>query len=340
MKSNNSTLAISLILIVGIFLSLLSGKYFYDKEEKGIIEEFKQEINEYSSTIYREITIQIEALHTLSILFHTKNNSLNEKFEIEASNILKRHQKIHSLAWAQKELDNNQQFPIKLIEPKENKEFKNQINNKPTYLKLIKDSLKNETPKLSSSIKFKDKDLGFLITLAVPENIYLDDEKIRGFIVGIYSFKKLFPTSQLDDEYEGIEIKILDITNKEKKEVLLTHNKNSLEQTQKDIYYTKNIPKILNKQWSLVATPSKQYISEKRDLLPYTIALLGIVLTLFISIYIYIISKRARLVEKLVQRKTKELNKANETLKKISRTDALTTISNRRYMDEFLEKRV
>jgi diguanylate cyclase (GGDEF)-like protein len=76
----------------------------------------------------------------------------------------------------------------------------------------------------------------------------------------------------------------------------------------------------------------------RRDFLPLAIFVSGIIITIFISLYIYLISRGAATIQRLVIEKTKELNEANKALKMLSRTDGLTGIANRRFMDEFIAK--
>ena len=60
----------------------------------------------------------------------------------------------------------------------------------------------------------------------------------------------------------------------------------------------------------------------------------GIFFTIGLVVYINIITKRAKTIQKIVNGKTRELQDANDKLEILSRTDGLTKVANRRYLDE------
>ena len=98
------------------------------------------------------------------------------------------------------------------------------------------------------------------------------------------------------------------------------------------------MPEIWGRQWSLIASPTLSYIAVRRGMLPLLIFVSGIVSSLFIAIFIFIIIRRTDTIQRIVTEKTNELNEANKKLKMLSRIDSLTGIANRRSMDEILDK--
>ncbi len=67
------------------------------------------------------------------------------------------------------------------------------------------------------------------------------------------------------------------------------------------------------------------------------VQIIGMTITLFLSLFLYFLQRRAALVEELVEQRTDELQQANLELDRLSRTDYLTHVANRRYFEESLE---
>jgi len=133
-------------------------------------------------------------------------------------------------------------------------------------------------------------------------------------------------------------MKIVDETLISSHDILHIHESGAEYDVYESINYRKELPEVWGRKWSLIASPTLSYMAVRRDFLPLAIFVSGIIITIFISLYIYLISRGAATIQRLVIEKTKELNEANKALKMLSRTDGLTGIANRRFMDEFIAK--
>jgi diguanylate cyclase (GGDEF)-like protein len=183
---------------------------------------------------------------------------------------------------------------------------------------------------------------GFLTFLPVyhgPSNTVSERrDNIGGFILGVYRIGDIFNKSILHTSAKGINMSLEDETVSVTGDILHVHRSSADEKLQTDFEYHKQLPEFAGRKWSIVATPTDGYISERRSILPYVIFGSGLILVIFVSIYLYMISRRSIVVKQLVQKKTRELSEANEKLRQISLTDGLTGIANRRSYDDYLEK--
>jgi len=346
---NNSLFVLMFVVIIGMTLTSLSSWFFYTTKEKMVLEEYHKEINEYSDALYRDMLTNLESLHALSILFHEEASFDPKRFAYEAQTMLNRHPNTASFMWIP--YTNHQKkreyFGVKYIEPLVNNEKKLGLNfaSEPVYFDAFKKAINTGKAQLSASKIFVQNNIEkreFIMILPVYTlaSLMVSNEKknLKGFVLASYFPDALFSTASLDDEYDGIEIKIVDETILGNDKVLKVHHVNKKGTAHKTIKYNKKIPEVLGRQWTLVTTPSKSYIENKRDMLPLIILIFGIGFTAFLTIYIYSIVRRSRIIENIVEKKTKALSQANRDLKKFSRTDALTGISNRGFFDEFFKK--
>jgi len=191
-------------------------------------------------------------------------------------------------------------------------------------------------------VQEKSNQKGFLTFLPVYHGLFNTvaerRDNISGFILGVYRIGDIFNKSILHTSAMGINMSLEDETVSVTGDILHVHRSSADEKLQTDLEYYKQLPEFAGRKWSIVATPTDGYISERRSILPYVIFGSGLILVIFVSIYLHMISQRSIVVKQLVQKKTRELSEANEKLRQISLTDGLTGIANRRSYDDYLEK--
>ena len=109
-----------LVVIVGIVLSSLSSWFLYKMEENVIFNEFQKEVNDHAALLYRELSLNVEVLRALAIMFDDGVIPDSKKFQSIAKQILNRHHDIQALEWIPKvkhfqrrafELRRRQEFP-------------------------------------------------------------------------------------------------------------------------------------------------------------------------------------------------------------------------------------
>jgi len=101
-------------------VSGFSGWSLYKADEKAIVNDFKKDVDERSASLYREVTINLETLHSLSVMFSGDTIPTFRQFSSEAKKILSRHHDIQALEWIPRvlhservlyETRNRQDFP-------------------------------------------------------------------------------------------------------------------------------------------------------------------------------------------------------------------------------------
>jgi len=113
-------LIIILVVVVGICASGFSGWLLYKADEKAIINDFKKDVDARAASLYREVAINLETLHSLSVMFSGDTIPTFQQFSSEAKKILSRHHDIQALEWIPRVLNservlyetkNRQEFP-------------------------------------------------------------------------------------------------------------------------------------------------------------------------------------------------------------------------------------
>lgn len=365
-----------IVVLTGIFLSSLSSWFLYQEENKRVNIEFKKHVNQRADLLYRELAINLEALRALALIFNGDTAPDFNRFRAEAKNILARFSNIQALEWVprvshaerttyelalqqhypdftfteQKQpglmipaAERPEYYPVYYIEPLTGNEsaLGFDLASNPARLKALEKSRDTATPRATASITLVQEhgnQKGFLAFLPIyKENASIiknHRDDLLGFVLGVYRINDIFKNSIPQDEALGIDMKLVDETIPSKHEAIFTHKSTTNTQADESIVYRKGLPEFWGRKWSLVASPTSHFIEARIDLLPLVVLISGIMFTFFVALYIRIISKRSITVEKMVIK----LNRANKELATLARTDGLTGIANRRFMDEFLEK--
>jgi len=238
-------------------------------------------------------------------------------------------------------------YPVYFVEPLIGNEaaFGFDLASNSTRLETLEKSRDRAIPQATASITLvqeRGKQKGFLAFLPIyrgtPSTVEKRRENLIGFILGVYRIADIFTSSVLSDKALGIEMKLVDETSSSDHDILYTHKSRTGFLPYESITFRKELPEIWGRKWSLIASPTISYLALRRDMLPQVIFGFGIIFTAFIALYIKIIARRTIIIQKIVVEKTYQLNEANKKLKLLSLSDGLTGISNRRFMDEFLDK--
>jgi len=172
--------------------------------------------------------------------------------------------------------------------------------------------------------------------LIVDKNDF--NEHLLGFVLGVYRINELFYKSALTENPIGLELMLYDNHSSADVDLLLRDISRTGVDLETDISYKKDLPLFYSRQWSLVAKPTHGYVGEFHSYIPHAVAFFGCLLTLLTVFYMRMIYSQSVRVQKMVDDKTRELSLVNQKLKRISRTDSLTQIANRRCMDVFFDK--
>jgi len=191
-------------------------------------------------------------------------------------------------------------------------------------------------------VQEKEKQKGFLAFLPIyrgdSSSVEERQKNLLGFVLGVYRIKDIFTSSGLTNEITGIQMTLVDKTSTKEPEVLYQHLALIDPVIDDELTYGKDLPAIWGRKWSLMAKPTVNYIEPRRSILPQTVFVIGLGLTLLVIWYIKMTIQRTELIKSMVTKKTNELREVNRQLELLSRSDELTGIANRRRLDETLEK--
>jgi len=212
-------------------------------------------------------------------------------------------------------------------------------------LKTLKTSRDLGTAQSTASITLvqeSSNQKGFITFIPVyqgdPTTVEQRREHLQGFVTGVFRINDIFENAIKHTAAHGVNLSLIDIS-EPSAEVLYSNHlpNNSGSEQQTKFTYQKDLTQFSGRQWSIIATPTAGYITERRSLLPYLIGLFGILFVALGAAYTFTILRRSEYIEKTVLDRTNDLNNAKKELETLSRTDALTGIANRRCFDERLK---
>ena len=111
MKIKKQFVFVLVIMIAGLGISSFSALWLYETEEKVLIAEFQKEVDKRAASLDRELSINLEALRSLGILFDSEQLPDYPTFKKQARRILNRHPNIQALEWIPK-IPHSQQMPF------------------------------------------------------------------------------------------------------------------------------------------------------------------------------------------------------------------------------------
>ncbi len=287
----------------------------------------------------------IQALEWIPRVIHSERATYKSKLlqEFPEFEITERQEQGHMVTAEERQ----EYYPVYYVEPLIGNEaaFGFDLASSPTRLEALKESRDTAIPQATASITLvqeRENQKGFLAFLPIykgsPATVVKRQDNLMGFVLGVYRIADIFASSALRHEALGIEMKLVDETPLSSHEILHIHKPGAEFKVYESIAYRKELPEVWGRKWSLIASPTLSYIAVRRDMLPLATFVSGIIFTIFIALYIHIISRRAATIQRIVIEKTNELNEANKKLELLSRTDGLTGVANRRFMDEFFDK--
>jgi len=142
--------------------------------------------------------------------------------------------------------------------------------------------------------------------------------KVEGFIVGTFRIRGLFQQALNYIPPKDIEVHLFDMTAPEGSRLIHSHNgdyKPSLlseEEINKKIQenkgpsFARNL-NISGVTWNIWFKPSREYVADLRGYVPLTSLIIGLLLSLLVSLYVHFIVEREERVISLVHQRTAEL---------------------------------
>lgn len=102
--------------------------------------------------------------------------------------------------------------------------------------------------------------------------------------------------------------------------------------------YSRSISPELNSQWEFNLSPSKAYFDLHKGRLPYWLALLGVIVSIYSAIYFFRLRLRLEALELTGEYYETQIAERNQRLKSLAYLDELTGLANRKSFDESLRR--
>lgn len=350
-----------LIFLIGFILSSASAWLLLESEKKRLDSNFKLLINDYEQSINRQLNINKQAIKSIAVLFRWNDQLNYQAFKIESDKIIKEFPDTQAIEWIPKITHQNKsrylahirefypEYEIKQLDG----DTKGEVQYPVLYLNPIKgnehvfgvDLFSNERrrkdiiafthsdqPVFVRSIELIQGKKGIIIILPVFKNTDSTNSRaIKGIVSGVYKIHKMLTTAQSSSMLKTVPLRIVEDN---KDTVLFSQNLDNqdVNKRHKIIVPIKND---LNLRWSIIAYPQHSLFSNDKIYSAWIIFIAGIICSLAIASYILFMIQKSILIQTVVERKTKELHKANQELLNLSNMDALTGLANRRSLNQF-----
>ncbi|TYC63897.1 diguanylate cyclase [Marinobacter sp. BW6] len=357
-------------LIVGVAISLALGRLFYVEESRAIKLGFKSDIDQLSGSIEREVLLNLEILYALKAAVGIMPEMTPARFGTLTRNVLDRSPAIQAFAWAplkepdqltdfiRKQSEDFQDFnvtetgleglvpvkprdfyvPVQYIEPLADNRAALGFDLASEESRFEALSLARATGEMVATagirlVQEPEDQKGFLVFAPLykiqPGAAESAAEAYHyGFINGVFRVGELVEQAVGSELRTDLLLEVIDRTNGGES-LLYRSRKPSAQAWRFDDRYRAGEFEIAGRQWSVEAVPSAELISEKRGVLPVFVSSSGIILVCVVVGY-FLAGARRNL----------QLSEAKAKLERISLTDSLTGLANRRHFDTVLEHEI
>ncbi len=359
----------SFILIIGLALTFFSYFQFTQLDKNRINGLFKGKVNERAASFYLELESNLEGLYVVQDMLSDFNPPYLS-FKKVSEKIIKRHHGIEYIAWLPKitryQLDTfkvyarrqfrgfrlkevskngslipigryNEYYPFYYIYPPRIQKGLLGISlypADPDFRKLVKSPQKaNYTAfKRLTSLNRKLADSQYILFFPVYSS--KRNSELKGFLAATIDIATIFSGSIPKEQLSNFNIAITDVTDPSKNITVFNSIRFKTQNANKNEYY---LEKILSdfggRRLKISAYPTREYLSSVRNLSPFIILVVDILITLVLALLIRRLMIRALVIE----RQKDELAYKNNQLEILSNSDALTGLANRRHFEKILD---
>ncbi|MBW4933110.1 CHASE domain-containing protein [Marinobacter sp. F4206] len=356
------------VLVVGTGLSIALGRTLYLEESRSIELEFRSDIDQLSAVFEREVLLNLEILYALKEAVSVLPEMTSERFAVMTKTILERSPAIQAFAWAPMVLraevpsfirQQRQEFvnyliressdsglqqaqerewyvPVQFIEPlSENRaalgfDLASEASRLAALLKAMQTGNMSATAGIRL-VQEPGSQKGFLVFAPLYRSA--SDSRTSGAALQHYGFiNGVFRVGELVNLAIGDELSgdfLFEVYDRSGQENVLLFSSDELDDQRwdKEGRYTSAVFDIGGREWVVEAVPSKGFIESRRGGFPLFVGVAGIALVSLIVSYFMISVRR-----------NSQLSAAKTELERISLTDSLTGLANRRHFDARLER--
>lgn len=357
-------------LLAGVAISLGLGRLLYTEESRTVALEFKADIDQLSASIEREVLLNLEILYALKAAVGVMPDMTRARFETLTRKVLDRSPAIQAFAWAPiVERDQLPAFlreqrktypefsvteagaeglspvraraeyvPVQYIEPlADNRaalgfDLASEASRRKALTRAGESGEMVATAGIRLVQEPEDQN-GFLVFAPLYEfapgtSGTVADSHQTGFINGVFRVGELVKQAVGSELRTDLLLEVIDRTGDEETVLYRSGRPDAPGWRFADRYRAGQF-EIGGRQWSVEAVPSEGLIKERRGLLPIFVSSAGIVLVCVVVGYFLAGARR-----------NAQLSEAKAELERISLTDSLTGLANRRHFDAVLEQEV
>jgi diguanylate cyclase (GGDEF)-like protein len=229
-------------------------------------------------------------------------------------------------------------FPVRYVTPREDNELLVGVDmmSWPLFLEAAERARDQGVLSMSAPLPLSQLghlgDTGIMVILPVytgrPDSVSARRAALRGFVVAMINVEEFVSETLTNwQQQRWLKIEDLGVANDG---LLLQYGVPSTHR------YEVIMPEFAGRQWRLAMSPKWRTISAEISLLPVAAMMVGTLMVIIVCGYLWLLQRRAKLVESLVSERTQELREANQRLASLSITDPLTGLANRRALDDYL----
>lgn len=367
------SLFLLLISLLGCALSLGVAFHIAKSEQTLLEEEFRHAADTQAQLVSWHLESVFETLNQLAVLFQGSESVSAGEFALVAEGMISRHREIRALEWvpvvphaqrAEREsawqhrypgftfseaLDGvmvearprQTYYPVYFVEPLAGNEqaFGFDLGSEPVRLRTLNEARDQGEMRATAALRLvQDGEVSpsVLVMLPVyrgaPGTLSNRRSSLMGYVLGVFQIEPLVQILFFNRTDNRIDYRLLDDT--EDGAVLATIG--AFDERMAQWRHDVALKTVAGRQWRLQALPQTGFFQDQRSVLPWTIALGGPLLVLILASMVHQLTQRNRAIAALVERRTEELDAANQKLIQLTLTDSLTEVGNRRQFDQWL----
>ena len=302
------------IAVAGVFLFLFFFFLTRGLEHKQLYENFMDKAILHTEILKKEMGLNLFELNEVRALFKSSREVTMKEFGVFVDTILSHHPYISTLAWAPRSKTSGEKFsfPIKYIEPPPDRSIFEgfDLASEPALLKHLEQSW--ETGQMAgmgdiSEMKKMDEKLDYLAILPVYSGEVTDSptdyryDMLRGFIVGGFNSKEIISEFLSSLTSIGINSIIFRVDPGGKSFTSMVWSSTrgpekerayqTLSNSGRGIKYETEI-NLAGYRLRILCTPTSAFMDANTTIHPHAILGIGLLFTLSLIIYIFLISER------------------------------------------------